>query len=169
MKTLIIHPNDPTTDFLSVIYDDTDWTVLREIGSKASLLMAIKDHDHIIMMGHGSPQGLFDILKSRMVIDSTFVFVLRDKQCTCIWCNADEFVQKYKIKGMYTGMVISELEEAINYCVRPEDDEIENSNLKFATAVREALKHIDPVFKFKQMYEGDGEVFEFNRQRFYYE
>ena len=169
MKTLVIHPTDPSTDFLSVIYEDTDWTVLREYASKSFLIKSIQEHDHIIMMGHGSPQGLFDILNHTLLIDSTFVFVLREKQCTFIWCNADEFVRKYKLKGMYTGMVISELEEAINYCVRPEDDEIECSNTMFATAVKEALKHIDPVFKFKQMYEGEGEVFEFNRERFYYE
>ena len=31
MKTLVIHPFDITTGFLSDIYKDTDWTVIDDI------------------------------------------------------------------------------------------------------------------------------------------
>ena len=168
MKTLVIHPTDPTTDFLSAIYQDEDWTVIRDIVSRSSLVKAIQEHDVILMMGHGSESGLYDINKRQYIIDDRFVFVLREKQCTFIWCHADEFVQKYKLKGMYSGMVISEIDEAINYCIRPSDGEIEKSNTMFAEAVRQALKHLDPVYKFKLLYEGEGEVFKFNKERFYY-
>ena len=66
-------------------------------------------------------------------------------------------------------MVISELEEAINNCVNVQGEEIEESNTLFAEAVRQALKHLDPVYKFKLMYEGDSAVIAFNKVRFFYE
>jgi len=169
MKTLVIHPTDPTTDFLSAIYQDEDWTVIRDIVSRSSLVKAIQEHDVILMMGHGGRDGLYDKTKRQYVVNDTFVFLLREKQCTCIWCHADEFVQKYKLKGLYTGMVISELEEAINNCVNVQGEEIEESNTLFAEAVRQALKHLDPVYKFKLMYEGDSAVIAFNKVRFFYE
>lgn len=34
MKTLVIHPKDSTTDFLSEIYSDKDWTVINTNTSK---------------------------------------------------------------------------------------------------------------------------------------
>lgn len=37
MKTLAIHPKDITTDFLSEIYSDKDWTVITENISKKKL------------------------------------------------------------------------------------------------------------------------------------
>jgi len=168
MKTLVIHPHDPTTDFLSVIYIDHDWTVIRENTSKGKLVKAIKEHNHIIMMGHGSPRGLFGF--QRLYIDSTFVQFLREKQCTCIWCNADEFVQKYKLKGLYTGMIISELGEAYDHCVKASLLDITLSNTLFADAMSEALQCTeDPVFKFKQLYDLDTPVGEFNKARVYFE
>jgi hypothetical protein len=59
MKTLIIHPKDKTTDFLKVIYQGrTDVTVISGDCTRADVESAIKKHDHIVMLGHGTPQGL---------------------------------------------------------------------------------------------------------------
>ena len=30
MRTLVIHPNDPTTEMLSLVYKDKDYTVIRD-------------------------------------------------------------------------------------------------------------------------------------------
>lgn len=58
MKTLVIHPKDKTTDFLKPIYHGRDWTVITGNCTKEEVAKAIDEHDHIIMMGHGTPQGL---------------------------------------------------------------------------------------------------------------
>jgi hypothetical protein len=166
MKTLVIHPYDQTTDFLKVIYEGTDWTVININTSKKAMIDAIKDHDHIIMLGHGSPYGLLGY--GRYYIDSTYVYLLREKQCTCIWCNADEFVQKYKLKGLYTGMIISEVEEAVNYCVPATYTDIWESNRMFAGAVKEALQCPKPLSTMRALYEGESEVIMFNKERMYY-
>ena len=62
MKTLVIHPEDKSTDFLNPIYYGRDWTVITE-GTKDEVRWAIDEHDHIIMMGHGTPQGLLSVGK----------------------------------------------------------------------------------------------------------
>ena len=152
MKTLVIHPYDPTTIFLSEIYAGRGWDVINMNISKSALAKAIKKHDHIIMMGHGTPYGLLGF--GRFVIDSNFVHLLREKQCTMIWCNADEFVQKYKLKGLHSGMIISELGEAYDFCVPATADEVDESNTMFAEAIRETLDADDPLTMFnrKRMY-----------------
>jgi hypothetical protein len=58
MRTLVIHPKDRTTDFLKPIYHGRDWTVITGGCTKEDVNKAIGEHDHIIMMGHGTPQGL---------------------------------------------------------------------------------------------------------------
>jgi hypothetical protein len=62
MKTLIIHPEDYTTDFLETIYYRLDnKTVLRNEFSVAQVCALIESHDRVFMMGHGSPSGLFSM------------------------------------------------------------------------------------------------------------
>ena len=59
MNKLVIHPKDRTTDFLKPIYHGrNDTTVLTGDCTKADVDAAIDKHDHIIMLGHGTPQGL---------------------------------------------------------------------------------------------------------------
>ena len=58
MKTLVIHPKDSTTDFLSDIYIDKEWTLITKNVSKKILKESIKEHDRIIMLGHGTEKGL---------------------------------------------------------------------------------------------------------------
>ena len=77
-KTLVIHPQDATTDFLKLIYQDKkDWTIINNCEiSKEELKKAISKHDRIIMMGHGCPSGLFNPKKYTMLIDYSFIPLL---------------------------------------------------------------------------------------------
>jgi hypothetical protein len=61
MKTLVIHPKDKTTDFLKSIYHGRGYTVITGGCTKDDVAKAIDEHDHIIMMGHGTPQGLLAV------------------------------------------------------------------------------------------------------------
>lgn len=167
MKTLVIHPKDSTTDFLSVIYSDKDWTVINKNTSKKILKEQIKTHDRIVMLGHGTKEGLIGF--NRLVIDSTWVYLLREKICVCIWCNADVFVEKYGLKGFYTGMIISEYEEAIMCCVPTNSFWINESNTDFALAIKNSIDDENMLEKAKLLYEGNTSVVEFNRNNLYYE
>ena len=56
MKSLIIHPEDPTTDFLIPIYERLkNKTIIKGGVSKSELQELIESHDRVLMLGHGSP------------------------------------------------------------------------------------------------------------------
>ncbi len=61
MKTLVIHPEDPSTEFLREIYANLNCTVIRQpVASRSALRDQIKDADRVIMLGHGTPAGLLN-------------------------------------------------------------------------------------------------------------
>ena len=62
MKTLIIHPADESTTFLDIVYKNIpDKTVVTGGISKMDVMKLIESHDRVMMMGHGSPGGLFNV------------------------------------------------------------------------------------------------------------
>lgn len=166
MKTLVIHPEDPTTDFLKPIYEGRDWTIINDNISKSKLKKAMREHDRIVMLGHGTEYGLIGY-KEKSLIDSSWVWLLREKEVVCIWCNADVFVTKYGLKGLYTGMIISEPLEAVLYHITTSDEEIELSNIIFAESVKQGIDEKDSDQVIKKLYEGNTNVIEFNRENIY--
>lgn len=144
MSTLILHPKDSSTTFLNIIYESIpDKTIITGGVSYDELASLIKSHDRIMMMGHGSPYGLFSVgqfnnMRGRpYIIDENMVSLLQEKENNVyIWCNADCFVDKYQLKGFYSGMFISEVSEA-TYCgIFGTDQELINeSNFGFCNIV----------------------------------
>jgi hypothetical protein len=128
-KVLVIHPNDSSTDFLKPIYANIpNATVVRGGVTRADVDQEIIKHDRIIMLGHGSPGGLFSIGEffgngGGFIISHGTADLLRDKECIFIWCNADKFVNEHNLKGLYSGMFISEVGEA-EYCGTPSSQEV---------------------------------------------
>lgn len=152
MKTLIIHPKDQSTTFLEIIYKNIeDKTLITGGVTKDEVIELIKTHDRVMMMGHGCPQGLFSIgqFKSHpygLIIDHSMVEELKKKDNSVfIWCNADQFVNRYSLKGFYTGMFISEVGEAV-YCGLPGtgQSDVDESNFKFCDI---AAKYINEDIK----------------------
>lgn len=148
MKTLVIHPQDDTTFFLDIVYRNIeDLTLITGGVNKDYIKEQIKIHDRVMMMGHGSPGGLFSVgqfnTNNGYIIDESFVDLLRDKEDSVfIWCNADKFVERYDLKGFYTGMFISEVGEAY-YCGLPdtEQPEVDESNYSFVEIMGECINY----------------------------
>jgi len=145
MKNLVIHPTDASTDFLKPIYANiSDATIMNSGIGKGQVAKSILEHDRIIMLGHGSPFGLFSIGQFQgsngYVIDFTMVPLLKDKECISIWCNADQFMNKHGLYGFYSGMFISEVGEAM-YCGLPgtEQETVTTSNNYFAQLLGEVI------------------------------
>ena len=163
MKTLIIHPNDNSTDFLAKSYSDLDCTLITDnYYGRSKLKELIKKHDRVIMMGHGSPSGLYTA-DYNTIIDSSLVYLLRDKICVCIWCYANEFFNKYELKGYATGMIISEVEEAYDLGVKCTSMEVSDSNKLFTDSLKIALKEDLISESMKENYIGDSEIIKFNK------
>lgn len=169
MAVLIIHPKDITTDFLVEGYRHTDYNVVNSNCSKSSLKRLITDHKQIIMLGHGGDIGLYGF--KHMVIDSTYVYLLRQKPGSVyIWCNADKFAYKYDLKGFATGMIISDYEEAIDFGVRATSEEIDESNRLFAECIKQSihLPAAEMYAKMKEFYKSEtNPVVDFNKNNFY--
>jgi len=143
MKTLVIHPEDRSTDFLKPIYANIKRkTVLSKNISRDKLLAMVRSHDTIIMLGHGSSSGLFNISgigKGVMVVGESLVEELRDKQLIAIWCNADKFIEHHSLPALYSGMFISEVSEA-RYCnVQGDQAMVDESNSTFAALLGNML------------------------------
>jgi hypothetical protein len=142
MKTLIIHPADHSTSFLDIVYESVPNKTLITGGvSKGDLIRLIDEHDRVMMMGHGSPGGLFAVGQFKNVgayiIDQSMVPYLKQKQNNVyIWCNADKFVDVFGLKGFYSGMFISEVGEA-NYCGLPGmgQEVVDESNYGFCNII----------------------------------
>lgn len=140
-KTLIIHPSDSSTDFLKPIYAKIlDATIITS-GNRGQVNEETMKHDRIIMMGHGSPWGLFSVGQfagiegkhNGYVIDHDTVSLLRDKENIFIWCNADRFVNRHELNGFYSGMFISEVSEAYSCGLKGIlQDVVDESNNTFA-------------------------------------
>jgi hypothetical protein len=152
MKTLVIHAEDSSTNFLCPIYQTiVDRTVLRKGFTKNEIAEQIKVHDRIIMLGHGCPDGLFAVgqfeTNNSLIIDSSLITLLSEKEENIyIWCHAKEFVERYKLKGFYTGMFISEFLEVV-YCQLPlvEDEVIDESNDAFSSIVSKYVNETKSV------------------------
>lgn len=180
MKTLVIHPSDRSTDFLKIIYErhakDSEWTILNKSDTLTydGLKELIKQHDRIIMMGHGIPHGLINprwvFQKMRgLVIDESFAKLLKIKDTVSIWCWSDQYFRRYGIKGFHTGMIISEVHEAgfaIGKTPLDEKQTLENMEM-FARAVRDCIDNTNPYEMQKYVlehYVGEDEVTQFNRK-----
>lgn len=154
MKTLVIHPKDPSTSFLDIVYNPIpDKTVITGGVTKDELKSLVDSHDRIMMMGHGSPYGLFSVgqflgtSKNGYIIDESFVWLLQEKTDNVfIWCNADRFVSRYGLKGFYSGMFISEIGEA-EYCGIPGTDQelIDESNYGFCNIIAKYINETKDV------------------------
>lgn len=130
--SLVIRANDYSTDFLRALYArNLDALVLDENVSNSQIENTIKETKGVVMMlGHGSPSGLFGCFNldnyyaDMFLVSSKNVQSLRKKTCIGIWCHANSFASKYGLTGLFSGMVISEYEEACMLSVQVEREEI---------------------------------------------
>lgn len=182
LKILVIHPNDPTTDDLCLVYQDIpNITVVRGGVHKDYVHELIQEHDRIIMMGHGDTGGLFsagEFIGTGRIIDEDTVPLLRNKECIYIWydmfpslyqllnrvinrCFASVFVVEHELSGFFTGMFISETVEAEMFLGHSfvSSEDITASNRKFAELIRSKMEVplLDLVMHVKSEYRAFGE------------
>ena len=146
----IIHANDPTTQFLSLLYETRDDVTCRitEASTNAQVFQAIREADTIMMLGHGNEYGLLSKPNKngryeRFLITDRHVEFLRGKTCIGIWCHADQFAEPYGLTGLFTGMIVSELQEAVDLDISTTKEEIDRENVKFASRLRYCLDNYD--------------------------
>jgi hypothetical protein len=134
MNTLIIHPEDCTTEFLKSIYADIpSATVVTGEVTREQLKGLVRSNDRVMMMGHGTENGLLSVghfpEMSMHVVDDAFVDLLRGKRDSVfIWCHAWFFLQRHQLHGFACDMFISEIAEARAMGVSANSEQVEESN-----------------------------------------
>jgi len=143
MRTLVIHPHDQSTHFLKPIYENIPHKTVITGGLFApEVEKLINMHSRVIMLGHGSPNGLFGINFDRnYVISESVVESLRYSQCIFIWCHADQFVKKHNLKGFHSGMFVSEVGEALMYNLKGDQKLVDESKNTFASILGSVMNN----------------------------
>ena len=143
----VIHANDPTTKVLSLLYEQReDITAhITEMSTNGAVQCAIREDDIIMMLGHGNEYGLFSKPEKngsykRFMITDKHVQFLRDKTCIGIWCHANLFAERYGLHGLFSGMIISELQEAIDYNIDVTKDVIDGEMEKFTIRLKDCIE-----------------------------
>ena len=145
---IVVHANDPTTKFLSKLYEMREDVTVRitEKSTNGAVRRALKADDTIMMLGHGNMYGLFSTPNRkgvflRLLIDDSHTQFLRGKTCIGIWCHADEYAYRHGLHGLFSGMIISELHEAIEYNITATKEEIDAEMEKFAFRLKYCIEN----------------------------
>ena len=145
---IVVHANDPTTKFLSKLYETREDVTVRitEKSTNGAVRRALKADDVIMMLGHGNMYGLFSTPNRkgvflRLLIDDSHTQFLRGKTCIGIWCHADEYAYRHGWHGLFSGMIISELHEAIEYNIPATKEEIDAVMEKFAFRLKYCIEN----------------------------
>lgn len=174
----VIHATDPTTQVLSFLYQQREDVRLciTEKSTSSDVQRAIRTDDVLMMLGHGNEYGLFSKPDRngeyrRFLITDRHVQFLRDKTCIGIWCYANKFAEKYKLYGLFSGMIISELQEAIDLGVPATKDEIDKEMEKFTIRLKNCMEKFgleQTPLRMKELDDVQSELTKFNYGNLYY-
>ena len=174
----VIHATDPTTQVLSLLYQQREDVRLciTEKSTSSDVQRAIRTDDVLMMLGHGNEYGLFSKPDRngeyrRFLITDRHVQFLRDKTCIGIWCYANKFAEKYKLHGLFSGMIISELQEAIDLGVPATKDEIDKEMEKFTIRLKDCMEKFgleQTPLRMKELDDAQSELTKFNYGNLYY-
>ena len=120
-------------------------TLITERNTSSDVQRAIRTYDVIMMLGHGNEYGLFSKPNKkgkyeRFMITDKHVQFLRDKTCIGIWCYANKFAEKYRLHGLFSGIIISESQEAIDLGVPATKEEIDKEMEKFTSRLKDCIE-----------------------------
>jgi hypothetical protein len=145
LKTLVVHPADPTTDFLKPIYAGIPNCTVVTSGTIWELDLQIEDADRIICLGHGTGRGLLSMGQFKggfYCVDEQSAQLMKSKKnCVFIFCYASDFVKDNDLRDCFaTGMFISEKREA-DYCgVKDQlEEDVQIQNDYFTKLVRAGI------------------------------
>lgn len=180
---LVIHPKDKTTAMLSALYDGLEAQVVADCRSTKGighLLHHISTQERIMLLGHGSDKGLFfreDDSKDefdKVIVSHAHAYHLRKHggNIVAVWCNAYQFARAEGLHGLFSGMIVSELNEALLYQVETTQEELDRENVKLALRLRTLFDEGIPLSEIPErmlaMDDVHSPLTTFNYKNFYY-
>lgn len=146
-KILVIYVNSAEdTKDLELTYEGLDVTLLyNPTPQHVERELRVTSAETVMILGHGSPSGLFTYDWRGNSVDTRHVKYLRNKKCIGIWCYASEFAERYDLKGFFTSMFISNKWEASCHGFTAENEDIYEETRKFIRTVNQFVKDEVPM------------------------
>lgn len=151
----VIHPKDRSTDSLKILYDGIDnLEILTDpdmFSSDVKHFLNHRTNDTVFMiLGHGSPNGLFSRFDDtgeptsfdKIVVAHQHAYYLRKipaNRLIGIFCYANEFAKNERLHGLFSGMFISEYKEALELGIDTTEEEVKIEMDKFMIRLRSLL------------------------------
>ena len=114
---IVIHIDNgsPDATMLSCIYKGLDNITLCYNSSKNNIkrILRITGDEPVMLLGHGTPQGLLNVSQNGFAVGSEHIECLRNRTVIGIFCYASDFADRYGLHGFFTSMFISNMEEAV--------------------------------------------------------
>ncbi len=180
---LVIHPEDQTTSMLKGLYEGAVCTLVSRPLSRRDMRRLLREREpqeRVLLLGHGSADGLFyreDSSSSRFdsfIISHAHAYPLRKHGANLvgIWCHAADFARRERLQGLFSGMIISEMEEAQQYHVHTTQEELDRENEKLAARLRYLFDSKVPLSDIPELLPGlddvKSELTTFNYRNFIY-
>ena len=146
---IVVHPDDPSTRMLTSIYEGIEGVTLfnswRQRERMLKTIATAPKDEPILLLGHGSPHGLFD-MRYGLIIKDSDAEILRDRpNLIGIWCYASNYAHEHGLKGFFSGMFISEEPEAWVNGVEAEAAEIDAKAWDFSRRLGDLLRSGKPL------------------------
>jgi hypothetical protein len=147
---IVIHiDSQQDTSFLKKTYEGIDNLILLYNPTKAEVNKTLEENpnEDVMMLGHGSPSGLFSHDWKANVIDYSNAHLLKGRNCIGIWCWAKKFAKNYGLKGYFTSMFISNEGEASSFGYNAAEKEVFNEVELFSDRINKLIKGNVPYEK----------------------
>ncbi len=136
----------------------------------------IAEDDTLIICGHGTSYGLLhpNLESGQYIIHENNVHLIHAQNVIGVWCWASAFAQTHHLHGFFTGMFISNLEEAHQYlntqCINDImlDHEICEYEIYFMNHINDLLQHNIPLQDWEGTFSSINRVGQFNTNSLYY-
>ena len=136
--------------------------------------------ERILLLGHGSDRGLFsrkndsEAVFDRFVINHSHAYYFRKHggNIVALWCHADLFARKQGLHGLFSGMIVSEMNEALAYGIETTQEELDCENIKLAKRLRflldEDIPLMDVPVRMLELDDVHSSLTNFNYKNFFY-
>ena len=147
MIIVYVNSKEDTSTF-SPLYENIEGSTLLYNPTKEEVVKILSErpNESLMCFGHGTESGLLSEDWSETIIDSSMVDLLRDRDIIGIWCYASEFAKRHNLRGFFTYMFVSNLQECVFCRLGYYDEEIIfEQNEKFARRINELINNGTPL------------------------
>ena len=147
MIIVYVNSKEDTSTF-SPLYENIEDSTLLYNPTKEDVVKILSErpNESLMCFGHGTESGLLSEDWSETIIDSSMVDLLRDRDIIGIWCYASEFARRHNLRGFFTYMFVSNLQECVFCRLGYYDEEIIfEQNEKFARRINELINNGTPL------------------------